>query len=176
MAKVYGLHEVELVPGADPVEFEQLASELAKGHGYKGWNMYLLKGERGERNGKYLIMLEIESLEARNRYAPSPDGPGSAEAEELDRRNATLWERLRAIGVDRGRGRLHRLRSSGPVDEIEARTRSWRKALPSAISRPNCPATSLWLFTQCQYQSLAFKPADRSGGGIVNLRARTRAR
>ena len=102
MAKVYGLHEVELVPGADPKEFEQLASELAKGHGYQGWKMYLLKGERGERNGKYLIMLEIESLEARNRYAPSPDVPGSAEAEELDRRNATLWERLRELASTGG--------------------------------------------------------------------------
>ena len=97
MAKVYGLHEVELVPGADPEEFEKVASELAKGHGYEGWKLSLLKGERGERNGKYLIMVEIESLEARNRYAPSPDGPGSEEAQELDRRNATLWERLRNL-------------------------------------------------------------------------------
>jgi hypothetical protein len=33
-----------------------------------GWKTRLLKGDRGARTGKYLVLHEIESLEARDRY------------------------------------------------------------------------------------------------------------
>ena len=39
--------------------------------------MRLLKGDRGDREGKYYVMLEIESVERRNRLFPGsrPGGP-----------------------------------------------------------------------------------------------------
>jgi hypothetical protein len=99
MAKVYGLHEIELRPGKTPEELKKLFAELANTEGYEGWTPYLLAGERGERKGKYLVMLEIESVEARDRYAPSEDGPFSEEAEALSSRNAALWERWRELAT-----------------------------------------------------------------------------
>jgi hypothetical protein len=93
MAKVYGLHEIELRPGANPEELEKLFAELANAESFEGWTPYLLIGERGERKGKYLMMFEIASVEARDRYAPSEDGPLSEEAQALSNPNAALWER-----------------------------------------------------------------------------------
>jgi hypothetical protein len=46
-----------------------------------GWKTHLLKGDRGARAGKYLVLFEIESLEARDRYFPRP----GEESEEFTR-------------------------------------------------------------------------------------------
>src|SRR5215211_9391078 len=73
MPMVYGLHEIELQPGVEPEEYERVfAEEFSPSFTLPGWKTHLLKGERGERAGKYLILLEIESLEARDRYFPRP--------------------------------------------------------------------------------------------------------
>jgi hypothetical protein len=97
MAKVYGLHEIELRPGADPAAFEQLVASAAELENLEGWTSYLLKGERGERKGKYMLLFEIESLAARDRYAPD-SGP-SAELVELIRQAASFWERWRELAT-----------------------------------------------------------------------------
>ena len=97
MAKVYGLHEIELRPGADPAAFEQLVASAAELENFEGWTPYLLKGERGERKGKYMLLVEIESLAARDRYAP--DSGSTAEMEELSRQAAPFWERWRALAT-----------------------------------------------------------------------------
>jgi hypothetical protein len=100
MAKVYGLHEIELRPGADPAELEQLMASAAGEPSPPGWTAYLLKGERGERKGKYLVLIEIESLDARDRY--EPDSGPTAEAVELYRKTAPFWERWRALATAPG--------------------------------------------------------------------------
>lgn len=99
MSKVYGLHEIELLPGVDPEAFERMVAETATAMPYEGWTYRLLKGERGVRNGKYLMMMEIASIEARDRYAPTADGPYSEEVQEWERRNAALMERWRAMAT-----------------------------------------------------------------------------
>jgi hypothetical protein len=37
---------------------------------FEGWTTRLLKGERGVRAGKYLVVFEIVDREARDRYFP----------------------------------------------------------------------------------------------------------
>jgi hypothetical protein len=82
MSKVFGLHEIELQPGVEPEEYERVfAEEIASSFTLPGWKTHLLKGERGTRDGKYLVLLEIESLEARDRYFPRP----GEESEEFTR-------------------------------------------------------------------------------------------
>jgi hypothetical protein len=82
MPTVYGLHEIELQPGVEPDEYERFfAEELAPSPMVPGLKVHLLKGDRGERGGKYLVLLEIESLEARDRYFPRP----GEESEEFTR-------------------------------------------------------------------------------------------
>ena len=82
MPRVFGLHEVVLPPGMTAEEYEQLfGEELASLPDLQGWKTYLLKGDRGDGAGKLLLMFEIESAEARDRYFPTP-GPGG-ESEEF---------------------------------------------------------------------------------------------
>jgi hypothetical protein len=69
MSKVYGMHMITPLPGVTEEEFEQFFTEeyyhLPK---VEGWEFYLLKGDRGDREGKYLWLSEIESVETRERY------------------------------------------------------------------------------------------------------------
>jgi hypothetical protein len=82
MPKVYGLHEIELQPGVEPEEYERLfAEEVAPSPMVPGWKIHLLRGDRGARAGKYLVLLEMESMEARDRYFPRP----GEESEEFTR-------------------------------------------------------------------------------------------
>ena len=82
MPTVYGLHEIELQPGVEPDEYERFfAEEIAPSPMVPGWKVHLLKGDRGVRAGKFLVLLEIESLEARDRYFPRP----GEESEEFTR-------------------------------------------------------------------------------------------
>ena len=62
MSTVFGLHEIELQPGVDPEEYERFfAEEIAPSPELPGWKTHLLKGDRGARAGKYLVLLEIEN-------------------------------------------------------------------------------------------------------------------
>jgi hypothetical protein len=102
MARVVGLHEIELRPGTDPAEFERVASEVVSLPMFEGWTTRLLKGERGARAGKYLLVFEIVDQEARDRYFPA-EHQGSDEigrSEEQNRQAADAWERLHALRVD----------------------------------------------------------------------------
>ena len=79
MAKVFGIHHLELKPGADAAEFERIVrDELNTLSRLPGWQFSIVKGERGENVGKYVLIFEIESLEVRNRDSPS-DGTFSPE-------------------------------------------------------------------------------------------------
>ncbi len=72
MAKVFRIYTVELRPGVNGEEFEKFILEEYAPLGRKiGWNAILIKGERGERAGKYGVIWEIDSLEALNRISPS---------------------------------------------------------------------------------------------------------
>jgi hypothetical protein len=73
MAKVLGIHEIELLPGVSEADFERLVlDEFRPGvSGFQGWTVHLGKADRGERDGKYAIIIEIESQAARDRYSPS---------------------------------------------------------------------------------------------------------
>ena len=74
MAKVFGMHMIGLRPGVKGEDFETFFREkVAPLPDFPGHKWYLLKGERGDREGKYLMMVEVESVEARNRSNPKPD-------------------------------------------------------------------------------------------------------
>jgi hypothetical protein len=71
IAKLFGVHEIELLPGVSEADFERFVNaEFLPLSGMEGWTGYLAKGDRGERAGKYAVILEIESAAARDRYSP----------------------------------------------------------------------------------------------------------
>jgi hypothetical protein len=93
MGKVFGLHLIELRPGIRREEFERFVPNrflpLAV---FPGWNVRLLKGDRGERTGEYAFLVEIESVQVRDRYAP--DGGLSAEAQAFQAQQPESYRRV----------------------------------------------------------------------------------
>jgi hypothetical protein len=74
MAKIFGFTPLELRPGVEEQEFVKFFVEQYAPLGAKlGWKGYVLKGDRGERDGKYACIWEIPSVEQRDRYVPGQD-------------------------------------------------------------------------------------------------------
>jgi hypothetical protein len=83
MGKIYGLHTLELRPGVTDEDFERFAADsLEKLPSLPGWRIALLKGERGDQVGQYLSLVEVESIEARNRVSPGGGMDDTAEGRE----------------------------------------------------------------------------------------------
>jgi hypothetical protein len=77
MARVYSLHMIALKAGASGPDFERFfREEIGAVPGLSGLTMRLLKGDRGDREGRYLLMFEVESIERRNQLFPEA-GPGA---------------------------------------------------------------------------------------------------
>ena len=74
MAKIFGITPVELQPGVDEQEFVKFFVEQYAPLGARlGWKGTILKGDRGERAGKFALIWEIPSVEQRNRFVSAPD-------------------------------------------------------------------------------------------------------
>ncbi len=83
MSKVWATHMIALRPGVKANEFETFVkNEGSKIPMFDGWKLRLLKGERGERVDRYLMLIEIDNLETRNRFSPSENG-SSPEADKF---------------------------------------------------------------------------------------------
>jgi len=94
MTRVYGMHEIELHPGVNEEEFENFfLKEMATSPMYPGWRVQLLKGDRGARKGKYLVLFDIESLESRDRFSAAPN-ESSKEADRFEGANEDVLEPL----------------------------------------------------------------------------------
>ena len=80
MPKLYGMHHLELRPEVSPDAFERFViDELSNLLHREGQRTYVLKGDRGERVGHYLFVIEYDTVERRDQ-----DSPGSnQDSEEL---------------------------------------------------------------------------------------------
>ena len=93
MSKVFGMHMIALHPGVKADDFEKFViEEVNPLPNLEGWKSYVLKGDRGDREGKYLWMIEIESVETRDRFFPSP-GEMSKEAQQFFEAQASVIEK-----------------------------------------------------------------------------------
>jgi hypothetical protein len=93
MSKVFGMHMIALLPGVKAEDFENFVlEEVYPVLNLEVWNYYLLKGDRGDREGKYLWMIEVESVEARDRFFPSP-GEMSKEVQQFIEAQAAVFEK-----------------------------------------------------------------------------------
>jgi hypothetical protein len=91
MARVFGIHEIELRSGANAPEFERyVTQEVFPAFPLPGTRYYLLKGNRGARDGRYLLVFEFESVEARDRVAPSDNVLGAEAQRVVDAASAVL--------------------------------------------------------------------------------------
>ena len=101
MTKVILIHPFELRPEVNAEEFEEffLTEMAAYTRALPGWKQHLLKCFRGEREGKYTALLEVESREAYERYFPPSGSPAPEDAQVVETYAAT-YERLRSFVVD----------------------------------------------------------------------------
>ena len=82
MSKVFSFHMIALKAGASGTDFERyFQEELKSWPMLSGMSMRLLKGDRGDREGKYLVMFEFESVERRNQLFPEA-GPAARQTSD----------------------------------------------------------------------------------------------
>lgn len=75
MSRHLSIHEID-IDERQQAELELFfRSELCQFDGLKGWNFTLLKGSRGCRTGQYAVLIEIDNIEALNRYTPQDGVP-----------------------------------------------------------------------------------------------------
>ncbi len=82
MSKVFALHYFDLKPDVSAEALEQFL-ETNPFPTLPGWKSYYVKGERGERAGRYAILHEFDSAEIRDRYFPKEDGIPNPEFQSL---------------------------------------------------------------------------------------------
>ena len=84
MAKVFYIHNLKLDPGVTEAEFEKWYKEELPSFTHRpGHHFYLIKGIRGDREGQYTLMGEIESLE-NYRQGRTPDGQPTDSYKKFD--------------------------------------------------------------------------------------------
>lgn len=98
MAKVLGMHTVELKPGVNEQELEEFIKTdvLPVYRVLPGQTVHLLKGERGERRGRYLVLIELESVERRDHIYPASghDWGVAEDVQQLMGNIDPIWEKL----------------------------------------------------------------------------------
>lgn len=71
MPRVYGIHEVMIHPDFTNQDFEKYVAEvLPKVVQPAGSSMWVLKGNRGDRQGRYIVVNEFDSVEVQERLWP----------------------------------------------------------------------------------------------------------
>jgi hypothetical protein len=100
MAKVVGIHEVELRPDVQAADFERFVLEefIPAHQQLAGFEIALLKGDRGQRSGQYVIVGTNDSIERRDQLFPL-NGEFSEEIQRVLAENAAMWEKLRTFVV-----------------------------------------------------------------------------
>jgi hypothetical protein len=99
MAKVYGLHALELKPGVDAQAFERFVlEEFLPLTTVPGQVSSLLKGDRGDRAGHYLLLGEIESPQRRDELFPSTQEL-SDEIQQMIAKTSATWDKLNTFVV-----------------------------------------------------------------------------
>ena len=99
MSKAFGMHMIALKPGVKAEDFEKfVAEEVYPLPSLEGIESYLLKGDRGDREGKYLVVYEFESVEVRDRYFPSP-GEISKETQQVFESWAAVFEKWQTFAT-----------------------------------------------------------------------------
>jgi hypothetical protein len=72
MPKVFVTNAIALRPGVQADEFERFVREEINASPWPdGIHVSLLKGDRGDREGKYLVLLQFDSVERRDWASPA---------------------------------------------------------------------------------------------------------
>lgn len=101
MGKVLAIHQMELKPGVDAREFEKFIIDTFAPlyHQYEPRQVaHLMKGDRGDQAGKYALLIEIDSVEARDDMYPA-EGKVSDALDSAVQATAPIFEQLNTFLV-----------------------------------------------------------------------------
>lgn len=96
------LHTLEITPNPD-VTFNEYMDHFTGvfipkyEESFPGLHFYVVRGDRGESENKFGMLVLAESVEVRNLYWPSPDS-ASAEAMKGFEKMGTAWEEMQKFG------------------------------------------------------------------------------
>jgi hypothetical protein len=103
MARVYGVHLIALRPGVPAAEFERFVREEVNSCPWpEGIRISLLKGDRGDRAGKYLVLFQFDSVERRDWASPAVGGLAAEYLQMIEPQLAAMekWATLASGPVD----------------------------------------------------------------------------
>ena len=83
MAKMLLIHTMELREGVSEEDLEKYLENLVQAQSKLGWEGHILKGDRVQRKGKYVAILEMPNVEMRNHIFPVDGGGRSEESAQL---------------------------------------------------------------------------------------------
>ena len=95
--KVLGMHLLELKSDVNEKEFETFIMHklIPLYQTVEGQDMYLMKGDRGARAGKYSLFIIFDNVEARDRIYPPAGGISEDFGKALEGTDK-IWEQLNA--------------------------------------------------------------------------------
>jgi hypothetical protein len=100
--RVYSLYKGELKEGVEATKFDQFIKEKfvpAWKQPVDGMRVMVAKGDRGERKGKYQVVIAFDKEETRKKYFPGEEGRGSEALEKaLGPRAAVMQELHEFLG------------------------------------------------------------------------------
>jgi hypothetical protein len=100
---VLSMRAFELKPGVKSAVFEDFVRQqlpAALGPDAAGMKMRILKGDRGERKGAYLLVWQFDSVATRDRYFPREGGGSSQEFQGAWKQMLAALEKLRPYVKD----------------------------------------------------------------------------
>lgn len=85
MAKLFSLHDITVYPDGKAEAFEAFIQQMMPLQSpWPGIRSYAVKGDRGDRLGRYFYIMDVESVETYYRYFPTvDDGTAPFETQEL---------------------------------------------------------------------------------------------
>jgi hypothetical protein len=110
MARVVAVREIMLRPGVTDRDFERyVAAEVnpAFGAAPAGMTLNVLKGDRGDRAGRYLVLIEFDRVETRDRLFPTPAGDISEEARQFFQAQQAVFDTWGTLATPIGAGEVY---------------------------------------------------------------------
>ena len=104
MQRVIGIHEFELKPGVTEAEFEDAVRAFIlvdQSEGVDDGLASLIKSDRGTRRGQYGLLIEFESVEARDSWF-TDDGATDKTNQFMARHPEWMpaWEHIQSLAVE----------------------------------------------------------------------------
>jgi hypothetical protein len=104
MSRLVCIHDLEVIPGINEADFKDFfINEMIPTWALFDWKLTLLKGDRGQRTGKYALLIEIKSIEDRDRWTPEEEQRWVADHKALMEALTKKWAEFSTTDIIGGK-------------------------------------------------------------------------